>query len=265
MSISGINTNRVMQLYAKNEVVTIVAVQQPQMSDNANQAYADKFEFSAHALDMLRRRELSADERDQFGNILQRAEQQQAQNNPAAFLNSLSQAELKVVQKAHSLAFDIKISTLNNEGAANLLQQPGSEKDFNDDGFVAIGEAYTWRFPPPNAPASVHQAWQEAGGNLSEEDKLTISGRFMLETTFANVKFDHSGKPIGFFGPGEPEFKNPFSQPGYSYTDSLNKHIEALAFKEQRGGMSNSEYQFLQKEKVFLSELMEAYQKHSVG
>ncbi len=259
MRIDGLSTYNGMQTYAKPQSAS------PQNEGTRPPAIVDRYDFSPKALELLRRRDLSEQERQQFGDILSRAEKANAHENPSEFLFSLQPAEMEILRKAHSLAFGINISTLDVEGATNLLYQPGDAKDINNDGFLGVGEGKGFVFPPSNAPDEVKNAWEEATANMSEKDKLLMMGSFMIEATFANVRYDQKHKPIGFYGPDDLEYINPFAQPGYSYADSLKKHIEALVFQEQRGGMSPTEYEFFQKQKDFLYTLQESYRNHGVS
>ena len=131
--------------------------------------------LSAASVERLETRQLNQQEITEFAAILSRAAGQQ---EPATqFLQSLSQDELKLVQKAHSLARPIQLSALSREGAQNLLSQPdGSDLvDLNNDGLVEVGEGKTIHFPPVNAPASVKAAWQKATAELSESEKATLA------------------------------------------------------------------------------------------
>ncbi|PCJ31969.1 MAG: hypothetical protein COA99_16755, partial [Moraxellaceae bacterium] len=74
------------------------------------------------------------------------------------------------------LADPIQVSALSKEGAMNLLAQPDKTNmvDLNNDGIVEIGIAKMMTFPPVNAPAEVHQAWEEATAGMSEGDKMIM-------------------------------------------------------------------------------------------
>lgn len=143
----------------------------------ANTISDGAFQFSDYSLQMLNRRKLSQQDLADFGHILNEATS--TTKDPKNFLKSLSQAELAVVQKAHSLANTININQLTTEGAANLLTQPDPDfrVDLNNDGLVEIGEAKTFSFPPPNAPNHVKEAWKEATADLNEMDKATLELR----------------------------------------------------------------------------------------
>ena len=130
--------------------------------------------FSDTSIQRLQNRDLSSDEISAFEHILQ----QFKQSDTAAtdYLKQLSSSDLALVQKANSMANPIAVHTLSKEGAQNLLSQPdGSDLvDLDNNGIVEIGEAKTLHFPPVNAPAYVHQAWEQATQGLSEFDKATL-------------------------------------------------------------------------------------------
>ncbi|MDC8829850.1 hypothetical protein [Alteromonas gilva] len=130
--------------------------------------------FSDASVDLLRVRKLNEQDISGFADILANA----AQQNGSAkdFLQSLSPEELRLVQKANSLANPIEVNALSKEGAQNLLSQPdGSDLvDLNNDGIVEVGAARTIHFPPVNAPASVKAAWEEATADLAPFDKVTL-------------------------------------------------------------------------------------------
>lgn len=132
--------------------------------------------FSDRALTMLNRRQLSSQEIEQFGALLEQAKQSQQQ--PKVFLEQLSTAELALVQKAHALADTIQIQSLSTEGATNLLIQPDPryQVDLDRDGMVDVGAGQMIVFPPSHAPQRVHDAWQAATAGMSgiEQGRLQL-------------------------------------------------------------------------------------------
>ena len=133
--------------------------------------------LSAKSVQSLQNRGLSEQQMNDFSALLDKANEQLDQQSSAKqVLASMSSAEMNLLQKATSLANPITISTLSNEGARNLLAQPDGKGlvDNNNDGIVEIGAGRTIRFPPVNAPASVHKAWEQASENMSEGDKLIM-------------------------------------------------------------------------------------------
>jgi len=133
--------------------------------------------LSAKSFQTLQNRGLSEQQMNDFSILLDKAnEQLDKQSSAKQVMENMSAAELNLLQKATSLANPISIQSLSNEGARNLLAQPDGKGlvDNNNDGIVEIGASRTIRFPPVNAPASVHKAWEQASENMSEGDKLTL-------------------------------------------------------------------------------------------
>ncbi|NVK54138.1 MAG: hypothetical protein HWE26_00875 [Alteromonadaceae bacterium] len=130
--------------------------------------------FSEASVNLLKIRQLDQQDISGFADILAQAEQREG--SAKDFLQSLSPEELKLVQKANSMAVSINVDSLSAEGAQNLLSQPdGSDLvDLNNDGLVEVGQAFTIRFPPVNAPASVKAAWDEATKDLPPFEKATM-------------------------------------------------------------------------------------------
>ncbi|MFY0669197.1 MAG: hypothetical protein JXQ95_14300 [Alteromonas stellipolaris] len=134
-------------------------------------------EFSQSSLNQLQVRSLTDDEISGFGNILRQANEQTTTSKE--FLKSLSSDELQLVKKANSLAANINVDSLSQEGAQNLLRQPdGSDLvDLNNDGIVEIGIGKTIHFPPVNAPPHVKAAWEKAteGMDWGEQARMELT------------------------------------------------------------------------------------------
>lgn len=131
-------------------------------------------------------REISGDRREevehyaaQFEQLIQRAEQSNAEAAPEEFLRGLSSDEREVLRHMHGLVDAIEPGKLSQEGAVNLLRSPGSARDVDRDGFQMVGKAKTWTFPPPDAPAAVKQAWEDTTRGLSEKDVFLLQGTFL--------------------------------------------------------------------------------------
>lgn len=131
-------------------------------------------QFSSTSINILRVRELDNQDISGFADILRLANEKNG--SAKDFLRTLSPDELRLVQRAKSLADPIQIDSLSTEGAENLLSQPdGSDLvDLNNDGIIEDGAAKTFRFPPVNAPASVKAAWEKATAGLSEFDRARL-------------------------------------------------------------------------------------------
>lgn len=126
---------------------------------------------------LLQQRGLSGQQVNDFASLLDKANTQLEQDKTAKqVLSEMSADELKLLQRATSLAKPIQAGALSNEGATNLLAQPDKTGmvDLNNDGIVEVGVSRMVTFPPVNAPEPVHQAWQVATNNMSEVDKATL-------------------------------------------------------------------------------------------
>lgn len=122
--------------------------------------------------------------------VLTKAASSNGFDNPKAFLKSLSPSELTAVQTIHCLANPIDVDSLSEEGAANLLVSPDQAQDIDNDGFEMVGAAKTRMFPPPNAPASVKQAWKDATAHMSDSDMMLLSGSFLATDQSAYIAPD---------------------------------------------------------------------------
>jgi len=134
--------------------------------------------MSTKSVNLLEIRGLSERQVSDFSALLDKSKAQQQEKDVSAkqVLAEMSQDELALLQKATSLAASIKVNSLSKEAAINLLAQPDRTGmvDLNNDGIVEVGAARTISFPPVNAPASVHAAWETATAGLSEWDKAAM-------------------------------------------------------------------------------------------
>lgn len=145
-------------------------------------------QFSEKSLNLLSLRQLNNDEIQQFSDILNQAKEEQGSAKDK--LNAMSADELALVQKANSLAVPINVSSLSEEGAANLLSHPDhSDKvDLNNDGIVEVGAARNLIFPPVNAPAYVKAAWESTTADMSGSDKMMLE--LSMYTAMFGVKLE---------------------------------------------------------------------------
>lgn len=154
--------------------------------------------LSQESIGLLHRRGLSDQQVDQFEALLQSAnEKLSTEKSAKQVLAEFSIDEMKLLQRATSLAEPIQIDALSDEGAINLLAQPDKTGmvDLNNDGVVEIGKAKTLTYPPLNAPAGVHEAWNQATANLSEADKMML--QFHMATANGIELGTHLPKPSG--------------------------------------------------------------------
>jgi hypothetical protein len=132
----------------------------------------DKVLGATHA-EMQNRREVGETDRERYAEILDEAYSGAGMDNPVAFLKGLSQADLEIVRRTHSLADAINPDVLTREGAYNLLLPEGYKVDFNGDGMSEVGIARICIFPPLDAPRSFKNAWLAATRDMREADYLT--------------------------------------------------------------------------------------------
>lgn len=196
--------------------------------------------LSSKAMELLRARQVSDETTAKFKDILARADAANAQQNPKAFLSSLSTADMEVLRQVHSLADTINVSTLNNEGAANLLVQPGSAQDLDNNGLTAIGAANTITFPPQNAPESFKAAWNSATEGMSFGD---IPTQMIFAVGLANIHHDPSTGQTTSISPDDPNWRNPYADPNYDYRGAVGKVISGLEYQYAQKMISQTQYE----------------------
>lgn len=116
---------------------------------------------------------------EMFTRIIQQAAANSGFDQPQAFVQSLSSEELTALQKIHGLADPIQTTGLSEEASLNLLLPPNEVRDTNHDGFLSVGAAKMWTFPPVDAPAEVKQAWDQATAGMNSGDVLMMQASFM--------------------------------------------------------------------------------------
>lgn len=131
---------------------------------------------SVQGADMIERVEANA---DGYLAILRRADETGGFDQPQAFLNGLSRSDLASLQAIHSLADPIETKSLSKEAALNLLMPPNALKDVNKDGFLSVGAALSWTFPPVDAPDNVKQAWAAATAGMDAGQIMNAQISFM--------------------------------------------------------------------------------------
>jgi hypothetical protein len=148
---------------------------------------------------------------DAFEALIHKASKEGGFADPIAFIKGLSSQERKTLQHIHSLAEPIAPGRLSEEGALNLLLPPNQLKDIDKNGFVMVGEAKTWFFPPVDAPDEVKAAWDKAVEE-SGQSSLALQGSFL---------------------------PSPFQENAYlgtnvsSYLDLINERIEGAKFSQK--------------------------------
>lgn len=165
-----------------------------------------------------------------FGEIIVRAHEEGGYIDPKRFLENLSQEDLSIIQQVQHLAEPIRVSSLTEEGALNLLLPPATQVDLNNDGITQSGLANGLRFPSSNTPAAVVKAWDEATADMSPQEKMMAEFQMMLPMITANLEIDADGKFVKQYEPGDPEYRNPMAEAGYSFVDAAEKRLNALEF-----------------------------------
>lgn len=125
--------------------------------------------------DALQRIEANA---EAFEALIDKAAAAGGYGDPLAFVRGLSPQELAVLQRIHGLGDPIAADKLTEEGALNLLLPRNASKDIDHDGFVMIGAAKTWVFPPVDAPPEVKAAWDKTMSGFGGS-QLVASGYFL--------------------------------------------------------------------------------------
>ena len=119
------------------------------------------------------RKDYQAPFAESFELIYAKAEEQDINlSNAKNFLESLSQSELRTLQKYSGLADSINVNSLSAEGAYNLLMHDNEQYDFNDNGTAEVGIGKHFLAVPKNMPADVQEAYVSAVNSLSDKDKL---------------------------------------------------------------------------------------------
>jgi hypothetical protein len=155
--------------------------------------------MSTQSINLLQSRGLSEQQVSDFAALLDKASSQLEENASAKqVLSGMSADELKLLQKATSLGDPIKVDSLSNEGAINLLAQPDKTGmvDLNNDGLVEIGVSKMMTFPPVNAPAHVQDAWDKATENMSEIDKAVMQMHMHIATYGIQIEGISTKEPL---------------------------------------------------------------------
>jgi hypothetical protein len=226
---------------------------------NQNVQAAQGITLTPKCCDLMQRRGVTQEQKDTFLGILEKTQQDLDTQDPREILQSMAAAELEVLRKVHSLADPIDTAALDREGALNLLQQPGGARDINNDGFLRVGAAWTWTFPPPNAPAAVHQAWEEHTAGMTDMERMLAMSPFMAAELTGNARYDAQGNISGFYGPWDPEFKSIYNQPGFSYQNLVRGCLDNLEI-----GKAYIPYEQYLERKEFLEGFLSMLSKHSV-
>lgn len=119
------------------------------------------------------RKDYQAPFAESFELIYAKAQEQDLKlSNAKNFLESLSQSELRTLQKYSGLADSINVNSLSAEGAYNLLMHDNEQYDFDGNGTAEAGIGKHFLAVPKNMPADVQEAYISALNSLGDKDKL---------------------------------------------------------------------------------------------
>ncbi|TWT31457.1 hypothetical protein [Blastopirellula retiformator] len=182
-----------------------------------------------------------AELRQDYGDLLVRAIDEGGYEDPKAFLKSLTQSELQTVQHVQRLARPIRVDSLNEEGALNLLIPPPAQVDLNFDGLTQTGKALGIRFPDSRTPQEVADAWEEATADLSPQEKIHYELQMKLPVLFANIVIDENGQFVRQREPGDVDWVNPLASGDYYYVDATQQQLDYLEAYQHE--MSQQQYE----------------------
>ncbi|TWT84429.1 hypothetical protein CA13_59070 [Planctomycetes bacterium CA13] len=171
---------------------------------------------------------------ENFGNVLKKAYDEGAYVDPKSFLSGISEDELKAVQNAHWLADPIRVDSLTEEGALNLLIPPAAQVDLNKDGLTQSGISYGLRFPDSTTPTEVALAWEQATDGMPIQERMIYELEMKLPVLTSNMVFDADGRFSHARSPGDPDFVNPMNAEDYSFVEVTQNWMDYLDyFKNQ--------------------------------
>jgi hypothetical protein len=139
---------------------------------------------------------------------------------------------LDLLRQAQSMHDGTKINLdgINQEEALNFILPFSKQVDLDNDGLVENANgAKGFRFPPPNAPQEVHDAWGAMSETMSESDQFLLSGKFMAMYGFANFIVDDNGR-VTMAEPGGPDWRNIFAEDGFSYREAVAELLQGNEF-----------------------------------
>lgn len=219
----------------------------------------ESVQFSEKAMAMMEAHNVRKQEVDRFADIILRARAQNGYADPKGFLAGLNNDEMDLLQRAHGLADPIQRESLDFEGAYNLLLPHDEARDVNHDALLSIGAGKTITFPPQNAPESVKAAWKEATAGMSDMERLSYELHMFASEHLKNIHQGGDGRAT-IFEPGEPGYRVPFGDDGFSYQAMVAAQLEALT--AARNGIPLEQWQ---RDERFLNSFAEALKRHGAA
>jgi hypothetical protein len=182
--------------------------------------------------------------------------------NPQEFLKTLSPEGVRLLERVQSLPPDanVQIGKLNNEEALNFILPHTQKVDLNNDALIAgPNGGKSFQFPPPNASQSVKNAWNVATENMSEGDKMLLSGQFLGLLITQNIEVDDFGK-ASIRSPDDPDWENPYADENFSYRDAVAKLQASNEF-----GKPYNTPSIYEKTKELLAVIGGAFEAHDIA
>ncbi|WP_168566228.1 hypothetical protein [Crateriforma spongiae] len=169
-----------------------------------------------------------------FADVMVQASESAGYVDPIGFLNQLSEDQMETVRQIHALAEPIRVSSLSEEGALNLLLPPAAQIDLDNDGLTESGKAYGIRFPDSQTPPDVVTAWDNATADMDESERMMHMLHMKLPVLTSNAVVKPDGTFSHFRQPGDPDWINPMASEDYSYRGATEDMIDYLnAFRSQ--------------------------------
>lgn len=188
----------------------------------------------------LQRQGVDENQHENFVNIIQKAVAEDGYSNPVNFIQNLSTEEIETLRQIHGLAESDGVKNADtHESAVNLILPPHLSVDSDNNGLVSKGTGTFFKFPPPNAPAEVKDAWQEMSEHMDSSEKLRFQSRFFIPMIANNLETDADGQVTGIHHPSDSDFTNVFGDTEsqwqnliqgmithYENTKALNPHAD---------------------------------------
>ncbi|MEQ8318630.1 MAG: hypothetical protein RH946_00085 [Rhodospirillales bacterium] len=183
-------------------------------------------------------------------------------DDPVAFLKNLSDEGIELLKRAQSLpaGAQIDVDGLNREEALNFILPHSRKVDLDNDGLVeGANGGKGFMFPPVNASQAVKDAWADATKDMSESDKMLLTGRFFFMAFSANLHVDENGK-VTRTEPDEPGWRNVFAEDDFSYSEAIDRLKEGNEFNRPYNSP-----EIYERIKGLLAKLEQAFDSHAIA